>query len=72
MTSKIISILKKKSDFPLRVPFCCLVEYKGYTALAKIMPDLQQKNTLNAHLLKGLGQSVPLVNFDYKDFTCHG
>ena len=72
MSEKIFSILKKQPDFPLRAPFCCLIEYKGYTALAKLMPALDSKHTINPHQLKGFGSNMPLFKFTFNDFSCHG
>lgn len=66
-----MSILKKKPSFPLRVPFACLVEYKGYTALAKIAPPLRD-SSLNAQYLKFLGPEVPVYNLKLNDFDCRG
>lgn len=67
----ILTILKKKPSFPLRIPFACLVEYKGYTALAKMVPPLKN-HTVNTQYLKMLGPSIPVYNLALSDFECHG
>jgi hypothetical protein len=54
LSSIIVTILKKKPSYPLRVPFCCLIEYKGYSAIAKIVPS-RQSASLKTQLLKTLG-----------------
>jgi hypothetical protein len=53
------------------VPFACLVEYKGYTALARIIPPLRD-HSLNAQHLKLLASSIPLYNLTLSDFECRG
>ena len=70
LTDTILSVLKKKPSFPLRAPFACLVEYKGYTALAKIVPPLQDRS-INAQALKLLGTNFPLYNLALKDFSAN-
>ncbi len=67
LNNSIISILKKKSGYPLRVPFCCLIEYKGYTALAQILP-VRQSPSSHKHLLKPLGPDFPACNYRLTDF----
>jgi hypothetical protein len=63
----IIVIIKKKPNFTLRVPFCCLVEYKGYTALAQILPAKQYPSK-ELTLLKVLGSDIPSYNLKLTDF----
>jgi hypothetical protein len=67
----ILNILKKKPSFPLRVPFACLVEYKGYTALARMIPPLRD-NSVNGQYVRLLGPAVPVYNLAIFDFECHG
>lgn len=59
--------LKKKPNFALRVPFCCLVEYKGYSALATIVPS-RLTPSKNIGILKALGGEVPAYNLRVRDF----
>jgi hypothetical protein len=51
-----MKILKSKATFPVRVPLCVLVEYRGYTVLAKVDIctddiDLPNKEKHLKHLL---------------------
>ncbi len=61
LTEIILNILKKKPSFALRVPVCCLIEYKGYSALAQIMPA-RLTPTSNVQLLRTLGSDIPTYN----------
>lgn len=70
LNEQLLSLLKKKPQCPLRVPFACLVEYKGYSALAKIVPPLQD-HSVHAQQLKFLGPNLPLYNLTLNDFECH-
>jgi hypothetical protein len=66
----IINILKKKNDFPLRVPLTYLIEYKGYTILAKLMPDLRPiKIEKVVKYLKSLPELKAIDLHEYKEFT---
>ena len=72
LNDKIISVLKKQPHYPLRTPFSCLVEYKGYTALATLMPTLDPTHTANPQHLKSIAQIAPLHKLRLNDFSSHG
>lgn len=38
LQNQILKIVKKRSNFPLRVPLSYLFEYRGFTALLKYLP----------------------------------
>ena len=70
LTEVVLHALKRKPGYGLRVPLCCLVEYKGYSALAQIVPA-RLTPASNPQLLRTLGPDLPTYNLKLHEFSSH-
>lgn len=39
--NELLRMLRKKPSLQLRVPYCTLIEYRGYTALVSYLPEMR-------------------------------